>query len=234
MKVIGAGIGRTGTLSLKHALEKLGFGPCYHMVEVGDDPRRVARWQDVLDGKPPAWDAIFAGFQAGVDAPVCFYYKELMQKYPDAKVLLTVRDSAGWYKSLYTTVYALALLPRWMERIPLTGAFLRMLREMVWDGFFQGRFADKAFAIEQFERHNEEVQRHVPADNLLVFTIKEGWEPLCNFLNVPIPDEPFPHRNDRAETNKRVKIVYGIKTFLQGVGIGLIVLAIWLIVTRFG
>ncbi len=207
MKIIGAGFGRTGTLSIKYALEELGFNPCYHMRDVIAHPSHAALWEAVADGQPPQWDVLLGDYQAGVDAPVSLYYKQLMAQYPDAKVLLSVRDSERWYESVAESIYLLNDTPRWMEWLPRIGGFRRMTRKTIWEGFFQGRFEDRAFAIALFEQHNAEVIRSVPADKLLVFNVKEGWEPLCNFLNVPVPDKPFPHVNDRAEMQANIRKV---------------------------
>jgi hypothetical protein len=197
--VIGAGFGRTGTLSLKAALEALGFGPCYHMVEVFERPQDVARWQAAAEGQPVDWEALFAGYRAAVDWPTCSFYADLMQAYPAAKVLLTVRDAERWYESTRDTIYRMASGGAGRTPPPEMQPFVRMVDTLVWQRTFGGAFADKDRAIAIFRRHIDEVKARVPSERLLVFDVAEGWEPLCRFLDVPIPtDRPFPHLNDRA------------------------------------
>ncbi len=213
MKVIGAGMPRTGTLTQKLALEMLGLGPCYHMVDVLGDLDQAALWEQALDGIPP-WEKIFAGFHSTVDWPGGYFYRELMDAYPEAKVLLSVRDPASWERSMRQTVWSVrhgeslvrllssaqgCVNPRW-------AGFLNMIDRLLWEG--QGTFAegnaDPEQMIAAMERHNDEVREHVPAERLLVWTASEGWEPLCAFLELPVPDVPFPHVNDRKEFLNRV------------------------------
>lgn len=208
MKIIGASFGRTGTLSLKYAIEKLGLGPCYHMEEVLRHPTHVARWQAVFDGEPPNWEKLFGKFQSTVDWPGCRFYQELMEAYPEAKVILTVRDPDRWYQSAYETIfnYGNPQLPILRYFFPPMLRFMRMIDASIWDGTFNGRFADKAYAISLYNSHIEEVKRHVPAERLLVYSVKEGWEPLCEFLGVPVPtNAPFPHVNSRASMQRRLR-----------------------------
>ncbi len=200
MKVIGAGFGRTGTMSLKVALEMLGLGPCYHMSEVFEHPPHIAIWQDAADGKPVDWRALFAEYNAAVDWPACNYYRELMDVYPDAKALLTVRDPEKWYESAMNTIYFTNSLetddPSLQQRY-------RMINNTVWRNVFDDRFDDKEHAISVFNRHIDEVKQHVPAERLLVYEVGQGWEPLCTFFGVPVPDEPFPRLNDTASFQQR-------------------------------
>jgi hypothetical protein len=202
IKVIGAGFGRTGTSSLKDALEALGFDKCYHMREVIAQPQHAKIWRAAAAGKPVDWDALLQGYQATVDWPGCTFYRELMQRYPDAKVLLSIRDPERWYASAMNTIYRIRQTPllNWMRYfIPRIRRFIAMLDAIVWEGTFHGRFADKQYAIAVFDQHIAEVKRVVPPERLLVYDVKEGWEPLCRFLDVPVPaDRPFPHTNDTA------------------------------------
>jgi hypothetical protein len=206
LQIIGAGFGRTGTLSMRAALEELGFAPCYHMTEVFNHPEHVPYWETATRGETINWRELFKGYQAAVDWPACSFYKELMQVYPDAKVLLTVRDPEKWYESTYSTIYQLVnrthspssrlllklFLPNLHRTIPMT-------HKLIWEGTFGGNFTDRHHAIEIFNQHIEEVKQYVPPKQLLVYNVKEGWEPLCTFLGVEIPrDKPFPHLNDRA------------------------------------
>ncbi|HZR39788.1 MAG TPA: sulfotransferase [Ktedonobacteraceae bacterium] len=208
LKIIGAGFGRTGTRSLKDALEILGFGPCYHMVELFEHPEHIAYWDAASKGELVNWKELFRGYQATVDWPGCTFYKELMSMYPDAKVLLSVRDPEKWYESAMSTIYSvghsdrgpfvplLLLLLKFMN--PGVAAGRPMVNRLIWEGTFHGRFEEKGYAISVFNQHNEEVKSYVPPKKLLVYSVKEGWGPLCEFLGVPVPDVPFPHLNDRA------------------------------------
>jgi hypothetical protein len=209
IKVIGAGFGRTGTSSIKDALEELGFGKCYHMREVIAQPQHAKIWRDAAADKPVDWEALFQGYQATVDWPGCTFYRELMQRYPEAKVLLSVRDPERWHASGMNTIYRIRHNPvmnRLRRFIPGLRAVTTMLDAIVWDGTFHGRFADQQYAIAVFRQHNEEVKRVVPPERLLVYDVKEGWAPLCRFLDVPVPtDRPFPHNNDTATFQQMVQ-----------------------------
>jgi hypothetical protein len=212
LQVIGAGFGRTGTWSLKAALQQLGAGPCFHMIDLKDVPDRAAYYLAALRGEQVDWDAAFEGYRATVDWPACTFYKDLMAKYPDAKVILSVRDPEKWYASAEKTIYALkeaALRGELAEdRVVAPPEVLMMIKSLIWDHTFEDRFAEKEFALEVFARHNEDVKNSVPADKLLVYEIQQGWEPLCDFLGADVPDEEFPHLND-AETFRQM---FGVKT----------------------
>jgi sulfotransferase family protein len=218
LKVIGAGFGRTGTMSLKVALETLGFGPCYHMIEVFENPEHVGFWEAAWRGEPVDWDAFFADYEATVDWPACTFYGELLKRNPDAKVLLSVRDSEKWYESTRNTIYELGKITAGSRLSRVVFAFVdlfvpgvfgigRMGNEIIWEGTFDGRFEDKAHAIEVFERHNREVLRRLPEGQLLVYEVKQGWGPLCEFLGVEAPEEPFPRLNDTAEMRRRIQAI---------------------------
>jgi hypothetical protein len=207
IQVIGAGLGRTGTLSLKAALEELGFVKCYHMVEVFARMDDARIWDAAVRGGPVDWDRLFAGYRATVDLPSCLFYRELLEKYPEAKVILTVRDPERWYDSARQTIYfARSAFPKWATVLnPWMRVFGRMINRL-WDRMFQGRFEDRDFAIDVFNRHNEQVRRDVPADRLLVYEVSQGWGPLCAFLGMPVPEgKPFPHLNDAAEFRARIE-----------------------------
>lgn len=197
LKIIGAGFGRTGTSSLKEALERLGFLPCYHMDMVMEKPHQSQTWCEAFDQPSFDWTQLFQDYQATVDWPSTACYQALMQFYPEAKVILTVRDPEAWYTSAYNTIYQDQLHPEmWVENNwPLEVD--EMVKKLVWQGTFDGQFEDKAEAMTVFQRHNEEVQRIVPAERLLVYEVTQGWDPLCEFLNVPVPDQPFPRTNTR-------------------------------------
>ncbi len=220
LRVIGAGYGRTGTLSLRTALERLGFAPCEHMINVMENPERFLLWQAALEQKERGgaidWDPLFAGYSATVDWPGAFFWRELANANPRAKVILTVRDPDRWYDSVRQTIYRarLAFGPAPVTRMltaiagalgPWMGAAIRVLDGTIWEGAFGGRFEDRAHAIRVFEAHTAAVERTIAPDRLLVFDVREGWEPLCAFLGVPVPDEPFPHLNDGDEFERRVR-----------------------------
>jgi len=192
LKVIGAGFGRTGTLSLKAALEELGFGRCYHMMEVLKKPHQI------MQGGRADWETLFKGYQAAMDWPVAAYYRDLMSVYPAAKVILTVRDPESWHVSIMGTLYQLGRrFSHFTRVIPSVYQFLNAMEKVIWRGIFHGRVEDKAHAVQVFKDHIEEVRRVVPRERLLIFEARHAWEPLCTFLNVPVPaDKPYPHRND--------------------------------------
>jgi hypothetical protein len=222
--VIGAGLGRTGTLSLHAALQRLGFAPCEHMTNCFAHPERFALWLDAARrkraGEPIDWRPLFAGYRATVDWPGAFFWLELTAAHPEAKVILTVRDPELWYDSARATIYAATqgrnatpaarLLYGLMARAnPRAGDGFRTVLEKVWDGTMQGRFEDRAAAIRIFTEHNREVIATIPPPRLLVFDVKEGWQPLCAFLGVPVPaGEPFPHVNDTADFSRRQREQY--------------------------
>lgn len=208
IEVIGAGFGRTGTLSLKAALEELGFARCYHMVDVLGRMEDARTWDAAARGETVDWDRLFEGYRATVDWPACTFYRELMERYPEAKVILTVRDPDRWYDSALQTIFFVRdAFPRWASRIfAQRRIFLQMVDRVVWEGTFHGRFADRALAIETFRKHNEQVRREVPEGRLLVYEVGQGWEPLCRFLGVPVPEgKPFPRLNDAAEFRARIE-----------------------------
>jgi hypothetical protein len=232
VKVIGAGFGRTGTMSLKVALETLGFDPCYHMIEVFEHPEHAGFWQAAWRGKPADWDGVLGGYEAAVDWPACAFYEELMERNPDAKVILTVRDPERWYESTRSTIYELSMIATRSPLFRLVFGAIRLLRfgrvamgnmaeEIIWEGTFGGRFEDKRHAIEVFNRHNEKVRRRVPQEKLLVYEVKEGWGTLCEFLGVEEPDEPFPRLNDAAEMRRRI---LGLRAVSLAVPVALVLL----------
>ena len=208
LDVIGAGMGRTGTLSLKAALEQLGFAKCYHMSEVLSHSGHAQLWNAAARGEPVDWEALFRGYRASVDWPGCTFYKEFLGLYPDAKVILTVRDPERWYDSARQTIFLVGqAFPAWATPfVPPMRHLKRMLDRLVWDGTFGGRFEHRHYAVGVFNRHNDEVRQTVPADRLLVFEVGEGWGPLCSFLGVPVPEgKPFPRLNDTEEFRTRVR-----------------------------
>lgn len=194
LKLIGAGFGRTGTMSLKGALEMIGWGPCYHMIEVIKNEGAPEHWARVTAGEAVDWDEVFEGFVATVDWPACNFYRELAQAYPEAKILLSLRDPEKWWESVHNTIYQ-ALTADHAGSPPNMQKQMAMARKLILENTFDGRFEDRDYAISVFNAHNEAVKAAFPADQLLVFDVKEGWEPLCDFLGADIPDEPFPRVN---------------------------------------
>ncbi|MCB9703787.1 MAG: sulfotransferase family protein [Myxococcales bacterium] len=201
MKVIGAGYGRTGTDSLKEAIELLLGGRCYHMKEVLGRPEHLDRWVEfgARGRQGMDWEALFADYVACVDWPAANYYREIMAAFPDAKVLLSVRDPERWYDSLQVLVRISGAFGR-LSFIPKFRKFKQMIAQVVWHVFPDVR--DRRSTIEVYERHVAEVKAAVPAERLLVFDVRAGWGPLCAFLGVPVPDVPFPHRNTRGEIER--------------------------------
>jgi len=192
LKVIGAGFGRTGTLSLKFALEQLGFGPCYHMVEVFKN-QAADLWYEAAEGRPD-WPRIFDGYNATVDWPSATFYAELADYYPDAKVILTKRDPEAWFRSTQATIFK--------QTPPESDPFGRMVRSVI-GRLFDQRMHDHDHVIGVYERHNAEVVKRIPAHRLLVYEVAEGWKPLCDFLGVPVPDAPMPAVNSTEDFQRR-------------------------------
>lgn len=195
LKVIGAGLGRTGTLSLKFALTQIGFGPCYHMMEVTTVPERIEHWNKAYAERATMnWDEVFDGFVATVDWPACNVYRELMAKYPDAKVILTQRPAEAWYASTQATIFGDVLA----EHAP------PFFKNMLGDIIGPDRH-DKATVIANYERHNAEVRAYVPREKLLEFDPSMGWAPLCAFLGVPVPETPYPKVNSTDEFQAMIR-----------------------------
>src|SRR5918994_633284 len=192
LQVIGAGLGRTGTASLREALVRLGFGPCDHMRENFAHPERFALWEAALRhkdaGEPIDWRPLLDGFQAIVDWPGAYFWRELTAAHPQAKVVLTVRDPERWVDSIQQTIFSV-----------LDGVGPGVSHDIIYTRTFNGRLRDRAHCQAVFARHNQAVRETIAPDRLLVFDVKEGWEPLCAFLGVPAPaDESFPRVNEAA------------------------------------
>jgi len=194
LALIGAGFGRTGTTSLKQALELLGLGPCYHMRVAMSRPGHARFWIRAKTDPAVDFRQFFRGYRATVDWPACEFYREIMATFPDAKVLLTVRDPEAWYESTKETLFAVEhALPWWFPR-----SILRMQDVVIWQGRLHGQFLDRESTLAAFNSHIEEVRRAVPPERLLEYRIEQGWGPLCDFLGLPVPvGIPFPRINDR-------------------------------------
>ncbi len=207
---IGAGAPRTGTASLKTAFETLGFGECQHMESLFNRPHLVDHWVELFKTGKTDYQKLFEGFQSTSDFPGYLLYRNLLDQYPDAKVILTVRDPEDWYESAIRTVHAytpqtfqqkLKMLPKRIKSKRFRGIAktLRLVEVFLWKGYFEGRFHDKDFAIDKYLAFMEQVRNDVPSDQLLEYKISDGWEPLAHFLGVEVPDVPFPHRNQRDQ-----------------------------------
>ena len=217
VKVFGTGFGRTGTNSLKIALEKLGMGPCYHMKEIVIRPAHIKMWYDVAQGEHPKWHKVFKNFNSGVDYPLCLFYEDLMETFPDAKFILTLRDFESWYKSTVNTVYKVpTMLPDWfLTLIYPIKKLIMMQNTLIWGGLFNNNFNDKESAQLVYNEHIDKIKRTIPRDRLLIYYINEGWEPLCEFLNIDVPvNIPFPKVNDTAEILRNFAIIRAIPYFL--------------------
>ncbi|MBQ60824.1 MAG: sulfotransferase family protein [Gammaproteobacteria bacterium] len=198
LKVIGAGFGRTGTMSLKLALEQLGFNKCYHMFEVMEHPEHIPVWASAHQGKDINWQALFEGYLASVDWPSCNLWREQMARYPDAKVILSTRDPERWYASVMNTIYPSSSGLRDSEDENMA-RFGHWTCEIIWGRVFDDRMDDKDHCIRVFKAHEKSVIDTVPRDKLLVFQADQGWEPLCRFLGCDVPDEDYPHTNTTQE-----------------------------------
>ncbi|HTW38535.1 MAG TPA: sulfotransferase [Steroidobacteraceae bacterium] len=196
LKLIGAGLGRTGTLSIKLALEQLGLGPCYHMTEIFMNPSHAPLWLRAAENRAD-WEGLFGGYLSSVDYPGCTFWRELAEFYPDAKVLLSVRDANAWFESTQATIFSAAQLER-SRSGPLQEFFdstvLRDLGEHIHD---------RDFMIDHFMRHNAAVERAIPRERLLVYETAQGWEPLCRFLGMATPERAFPRANTREQFAQR-------------------------------
>ncbi|MFE9280451.1 sulfotransferase family protein [Nocardiopsis alba] len=202
--VIGAGFPRTGTTSMKAALERLGLGPCHHMSEVLESSSLADRWAAIAS--TPAgevdWVRLMEGWRSGVDWPLSFFWRELADAFPDTRILLTVRDPYRWYASMHATIFEAireSVRAPDDQLLPEELTTILPLLDRMWNAHFgvgPGEVPDEATAVAAFERHTARVRAEVPADRLLVYRVGQGWEPLCAFLGVDVPDEPFPRLND--------------------------------------
>ncbi len=219
IKIIGAGLPRTGTNTLREALEILGFSKTYHMKHLLVHPEDLHYWTTLKATGTTDWDALYDGYQATVDFPCYPWYKEHMKQYPDAKVILSTRPFEKWYTSFYSTIWKAQNPPEaekaaMGERVaadPRLQTVMKVMgfaKQVMSEEHFQGKFLDKEFMEKVFDDHHEEAKRYVPADKLLVYDVTEGWEPLCKFLDVKVPNEPLPHTNKKEDFHEMVKELF--------------------------
>jgi hypothetical protein len=210
IKIIGAGFPRTGTNTLRESLQHLGFVKTYHMKNLLVQPENLHYWETLRATGTTDWEGLYNGYQATVDFPCYPWYKEHMKQYPDAKVILSLRPFEKWYDSVYGTIWTAQNPPEEQKaemskkvaadvRLQAVMKVMEFAKTAMMTDHFQGRFLDKTFMEEVFNKHNEEVKRYVPANKLLVIDVSEGWEPLCKFLGVPEPCDPLPHTNKRED-----------------------------------
>ena len=202
VNIIGVGVGRTGTYSLRLAINQLGYGPCHHMEEVMKNlDVQVPLWSEAVKGNMN-WDAIYEGFNSAVDWPTAGFFRELIKEYPTAKFILTERSPENWADSFGSTIYKLLAgrdqAPEQMKD------WLQMANDVISKSGFPAGL-DRDGLMSGFIAHNKAVREAIPEDQLLVFQVKEGWEPLCNFFNQPVPNEAFPRTNNREEFWELVK-----------------------------
>ncbi len=197
LSVIGSGFGRTGTMSLKIALDKLGLGPCHHMEEVTDHPEQLDHWRAAAKGEPVDWGTVYSGYGSTVDWPGAHFWRDLAKAYPDARIIHTIRPVQSWWES-YSRTIAMILdaagpsgVNHELKTIP------EMAYAIIAEQTFGGSHDDKEAAIKAFEKRTDDVVSSIGAERLLVFNVSDGWQPLCEFLELPVPNEPFPHSNDQ-------------------------------------
>jgi len=198
LEIVGTGLGRTGTKSMQSALNKLGFGPCHHMVEVWAHPETIPHWIATAKGAQN-WDVLFDGYRSMVDWPGVTYWRELVAYYPDAKVLHTTRDPEQWFESTQSTIFNKANLERIIKPGPVSEFFVGLFPELY------PHMNDRAWLLDFYRRHEAEVLATVPRERLLVYQVGSGWDPLCEWLGVPVPAEPYPSENSRASFAQRVQ-----------------------------
>ena len=199
LAVIGSGFGRTGTASLKRALETLGFGPCHHMEEVLAHPEQVPYWQAVFAGESVDLDKVFNGYRAQVDWPGCHVWRQLATAYPQAKVIHTLRPEDAWWTSFSATIGKLLTIHKDLPMPPHVAAMMNATETALVRQTFGCPPTDRAGVLAAYRRRTEEVRATIPRERLLVFDVSEGWEPLCAFLAVPVPSTAFPRVNSTQE-----------------------------------
>jgi Sulfotransferase domain len=246
LQVIGAGFGRTGTTSLRAALVRLGLDPCDHMDENFEHPDRFLLWREAFQRKQAGeqidWRPLLTGYRAIVDWPGAHFWRELTSAHPEAKVILTVRDPDRWYASTLGTIYnfrtrvsgddsSLEQVRVRLLRLGMPGmrVGLQFIDDLIWRETFDGRFRERDHALRVFRDHNQAVQETIPAEKLLIFDVKQGWQPLCQFLGLPVPaGEPFPHLSDTSSVQQEIRayrrVALRTGAIAASVGLGLLAL----------
>jgi Sulfotransferase domain len=196
LQVIGGSFGRTGSHSLALALETIGLGPCYHTHAFQDHHEHQPLWQDALDGKPVDWEALFNGYRSTVEWPTVAFLPQILEAFPRACVVLTLRDPESWYESATATIFKSLRLAVHNPN-PKKAVQALFYRRLILEHTFLDRYQEKTFAIRTYNQHVQMVRNLVPGKRLLAYDVRSGWEPLCAFLEAPIPDKPFPHHNER-------------------------------------
>lgn len=210
LKVIGAGFGRTGTHSLKLALETLGFGPCHHMFEIKHSSEQLELWHTISKTLEIDWNNVFAGYLSQVDWPGVNYWRQLTKAFPNSKVVLTYRDPKSWYQSFMSTIVRANRAGVVDDPNPHTRAMAEIVEDIVFRQTFDDRPEDENHAISIYLKHMADVMTEIPRERLLLYNVSEGWQPLCDFLDVEVPSVPFPSTNSKEDFLAR-------KTFLTGV-----------------
>jgi Sulfotransferase domain len=208
MQLIGVGFGRSGTMSLKAALEQIGAGPCFHMIDLieGENRERdLPYWIRIADGEEVDWQEVFEPWGSTVDWPGCTPWRAIVDAFPDAPCLLNHRDFDPWYKSCENTILAVkkaamaGQIPEDTNRPQPSPELWGVIEKLVWQGDFQGRFEDKDWVRDMYYERIETIKREIPSDRLTVWDVGDGWAPLARMLDVDVPDEPFPHLHDTNE-----------------------------------
>lgn len=196
LKVIGTGFGRTGTNSMQVALEILGFGPCHHMFEIANNPLMKTRWGGFVGtGQTPDWESLFEGYSSCMDWPSAHYWRELVEVYPEAHVILTWRSTESWWASYHKT----------LMQFRQTTDDHASVGYRTLDMVFGKRFEDRAHVTGLYEANVAAVKAEVPAERLLIHKLGDGWGPLCAHLDVPVPDQPYPQTNSTADLQERIR-----------------------------
>ena len=213
IQIIGAGFPRTGTTTLKKSLEILGYSKTYHMKELLVNPWYLKYWTRLRDTGTTQWEELYSGYQATVDFPCYPWYKEHLEKYPEAKVILTIRDFDSWYESVMKTVYTagpqtpgekIKMLLKMLasSRVRQVIKCIKFFKSCFFGGQFQDHFCDKEFARTVWDEHIAEVKASVKPENLLIYDVRQGWDPLCEFLDLSIPEQELPHLNKKENFRK--------------------------------
>jgi hypothetical protein len=195
LRIIGAGVGRTGTTSLKLALEKLLGARCYHMLEIFERPQDIPRWQAAAEGRMPDWHALFDGYAAAVDWPASAFWPEIHAAFPDAMIILSERDPDAWWRSASDTIF---------PAISSTDNDWRRMVDAMLENRFVTAIEDRDACVAAYEAHNAKVRATAPGSHLVTWRPEQGWAPICAALGLPVPDGPFPHANTTSDFKERL------------------------------